>query len=162
MEIEGTGPTQTPTPGARETGLTSGGGEEGGSSVESAMETPGMGADSRVVEPAIVNGDAGVDERFASPPPVPPSPPPPPVSPPTVALGDLLGLADDPAPSPAGGIGIDWMNEFVTPSPAPQGSGVVVDDLAAQFDQLASPTPQKAPPATTPGTAEPAPNLLDL
>jgi hypothetical protein len=162
MEIEGTGPTQTPTPGARETGLTSGGGEEGGSSVESAMETPGMGADSRVVEPAIVNGDAGVDERFASPPPVPPSPPPPAVSPPTVALGDLLGLADDPAPSPAGGIGIDWMNEFVTPSPAPQGSGVVVDDLAAQFDQLASPTPQKAPFATTPGTAEPAPNLLDL
>jgi hypothetical protein len=55
-----------------------------------------MGADSRVVEPAIVNGDAGVDERFASPPPVPPSPPPPAVSPPTVALGDLLGLADDP------------------------------------------------------------------
>ena len=143
--------------------MTSGGGEEGGvESVESSKETPGTGADSRVVEPAIVNGDASVDERFASPPPVPPSPPPPAVSPPTVALGDLLGLADDPAPSPAGGIGIDWMNEFVTPSPAPQGSGVVVDDLAAQFDQLASPTPQKAPPATTPGTAEPAPNLLDL
>jgi hypothetical protein len=54
------------------------------------------------------------------------------------------------------------MNEFVTPSPAPQDPGVVVDDLAAQFDQLASPTPQKAPFATTPGTAEPAPNLLDL
>ena len=163
-EIEGTGPTRTPTPAARETGFrTSGGGEKGGvESVESAKGEPGTGADSLVVEPAIVNGDAGVDERFASPPPVPPSPPPPAVSPPTVALGDLLGLADDPAPSPAGGIGIDWMNEFVTPSPAPQDPGVVVDDLAAQFDQLASPTPQKAPPATTPGTAEPAPNLLDL
>ena len=76
--------------------------------------------------------------------------------------GEGAELERDPAPSPAGGIGIDWMNEFVTPSLAPQGSGVVVDDLAAQFDQLASPTPQKAPPATTPGTAEPAPNLLDL
>ena len=112
----------------------------------------------------------GVDERFASPPPAPPA------SPPTVALGDLLGLDSEPAGVPgaaerspaaaeasgAGGIGIDWMSDFVVPagvSKTPDAGGSKhgnLDDLAASFDGLASPTPQK------PGAETGPTNLLDL
>ena len=106
--------------------------------------------------PGSVEKVGGVDERFASPPPASPA------SPPTVALGDLLGLNSEPAgvpspaePSPAGAIGIDWMSDFVAPAGASKTSEEV-DHLAASFDGLASPTPQK------PGADAGPTNLLDL
>ena len=122
------------------------------------------------VEKVAVEKVGGVDERFASPPPAPPA------SPPTVALGDLLGLDSEPAGVPgaaerspaaaeasgAGGIGIDWMSDFVVPagvSKTPDAGGSKhgnLDDLAASFDGLASPTPQK------PGAETGPTNLLDL
>ena len=85
-----------------------------------------------------------------------------------MALGDLLGLNSEPAgvpgaaePSPAadkasaGGIGIDWMSDFVVPAGASKTSEEV-DNLAASFDGLASPTPRK------PGADAGPTNLLDL
>ena len=95
-----------------------------------------------------------------------------------MALGDLLGLDSEPAGVPSGvrrsgsrgggarggggGIGIDWMSDFVVPagtSKTPEAGGSKhenLDDLAASFDGLASPTPQK------PGAETGPTNLLDL
>ena len=56
---------------------------------------------------------------------------------------------------PRGGIGIDWMSDFVVPAGASKTSEEV-DNLAASFDGLASPTPRK------PGADAGPTNLLDL
>ena len=67
-----------------------------------------------------------------------------------------------PAAAAGGGIGIDWMSDFVVPagtsktSEAGGSNHENLDDLAASFDELASPTPRK-PCAETGPT-----NLLDL
>lgn len=67
-----------------------------------------------------------------------------------------------PAAAAGGGIGIDWMSVFVVPagtsktSEAGGSNHENLDDLAASFDELASPTPRK-PCAETGPT-----NLLDL
>ena len=68
----------------------------------------------------------------------------------------MPGAAErSPAAAAGGGIGIDWMSDFVVPAGASKTSEEV-DNLAASFDGLASPTPRK------PGADAGPTNLLDL